>query len=95
MKSIMAILLLLSLSLFGTEVDSNKKMWVMENVNIGDRWNLPDVVDKLGSFEQLTVKNRNPNIIKAFYFPEADMTIFVNTLKNKIATWRTGKASSL
>ena len=71
------------------------QLWVMENIVIGTPWDKNTFVEKLGPFRELTVTNRNPKIIKAYYFPDADMTIFVNIYKNNIVTWRKGMTSTL
>ena len=80
-----------------SDAEQRKKSqrWVMENVIIGTPWDKTTFTNKLGDYEELKVANRNPQIIKVYYFPEVDMTIFVNAYKNTVATWRKGKTSSL
>ncbi len=72
-----------------------KQRWVIENVIIGTPWDIKKFNEELGEYEELKVTNRNPEIIKVYYFNEADMTIFVNKLKNNVATWRMGEANTL
>jgi len=67
--------------------------WVMENVSVGTKWEEQKFVSKLGKYEEIEVTCRNPRIIKAYYFPKADMTMIVNIYKNRVQTWRKGKAS--
>lgn len=67
--------------------------WVFENVIIGTSINV--VQTKIGKYEVLEVLNRNPRIIKAYYYKKIDLTIFVNILKGEVATWRLGKQNSL
>lgn len=67
--------------------------WVMENVSVGTKWEEQKFVSKLGKYEEIEVTCRNPRIIKAYYFPKADMTMIVNIYKTRVQTWRKGKAS--
>ena len=74
---------------------NEKQLWVIENVIIGTLWNKKIFVEKLGNYQELTVANKNQTIINAYYFHDADITIFVNSNKNNIVTWRMGETSSL
>lgn len=73
---------------------NKKQLWVMENVIIGTKWNESLFKKKLGSYQELKLTGGNPNVIKAYYFQSANMTIFVNKLKKEVATWRKGKDSA-
>jgi len=68
--------------------------WVMESTAIGDKFSLSVFQSKLGRSETMKVTNRT-NIVVAHYFPEADMTIFENTLKGTLVTWRMGRENKL
>ena len=68
-----------------------KQTWVMSNVIMGTLWDRKKFIDKLGNYEELKVTKWNPNIIKAYYFPKADMTFVVNIYSDTIETWRMGK----
>jgi hypothetical protein len=74
---------------------SKKQLWVMENLWAGVKWNYDDVVNNLGNPQELIVSNKNSNIVKVFYFPDADMTIFVSKPLKEILTWRSGKTNTL
>ena len=74
---------------------NRKQSWVMDNVAIETPWDENKFKIALGNFDELQVTNRNPKIIKVYYFPEADMTIFVNKLKKSVLTWRTGKTDTV
>jgi len=87
-----------NITLGGSKISSKEQgerdkmqRWVMNNVISSTVWDSKKFVQQLGSFTELVVTNRNSRVIKAYYFTKADMTIFVNVLKGKVATWRTGK----
>lgn len=67
------------------------QLWVMENVNAATPYIESNMRSKLGYSETVAVTSMNPNIIKGHYFPKADMTIYVNTLKNEYVTFRKGR----
>lgn len=68
--------------------------WLMENTATGDRWNPAEFERRMGPSERMRVTNRT-EIIVAYYFPRADATVFVNTLRNELVTWRLGRHDSL
>ena len=72
-----------------------KQLWIINNVVVDTPWDNDKFVKELGEFIELVVTNRNPEIIKAYYFSEADMTIFVSKPKKAVVTWREGKVDSL
>jgi len=72
----------------------NNQRWVMENTAIGDHFNLAKFEKRLGSSSATVVTNRN-GIIVAHYFPDSDITIFENTLKRTLVTWKLGKHTTL
>jgi len=67
------------------------QLWIMENVNPATAYSESTMRAKLGASEPVAVTKMNPNIIKGHYFPKADMTIYVNTLKNEYVTFRKGR----
>jgi len=74
---------------------SEKQAWVMENVVMQTPWEPLKFIERLGQYEELTLINGNPKIIKVYYFKEADITFFVNELKDNVTTWRIGKDNRL
>ena len=68
--------------------------WVMLNTHMGQKFSLSSFEKKLGRSEQFTVTNRN-GIIVGHYFPIADMSIYENTLKGTLVTWKIGKSRTL
>jgi len=74
---------------------NEKQAWVMENVVMQTPWEPLKFIERLGQYEELTLINGNPKIIKVYYFKEADMTFFVNELKDNVTTWRIGKDNRL
>lgn len=68
--------------------------WVMENIIMGTPWDAADWRRRFGEAQQLTVDLYNPEIIKAYYFPSIDTTVFVNVLKGEVSHWRLGRATS-
>lgn len=71
-----------------------KQSWGMD-VSINDDWELGKFIKNLGNFQELKTKGRNPNIVKTYYFPEADMTFFISKPLNKVLMWRLGKTDKL
>ncbi|WP_372776708.1 hypothetical protein [Mangrovibacterium sp.] len=84
---------------YGTAEDriakNKKQLWIMNNVAIDTDWDTNKFVNILGEYRELKVTNRNPEIIKAYYFSQAGMTIFVNKPKKAVVTWREGKVDTL
>lgn len=72
-----------------------KQLWIMNNVVVDTPWDKVKFINILGEYQELQVTNRNPEIIKAYYFSEADMTIFVSKPKKAVVTWREGKVDTL
>ncbi|NVK83456.1 MAG: hypothetical protein HWE21_03990 [Cytophagia bacterium] len=68
--------------------------WVMLNVVIHMAFDGAVLAERLGSPERMAVTNRT-DIIVAWYYPEADLTIFQNTLKGEVVTWREGRQDAL
>lgn len=85
-------------SMYGSAQDrkgkDTKQLWVMSNVHTGMTWDKKKFVSKLGEYKEIEIKNRNPKIIKVYYFNQAEMTVFVNKLKNKVVTWRKGQVDA-
>jgi len=72
----------------------NNQLWVMQNTAMGDAFNLAKFEKRLGRSVATTVTNRN-GIIIAHYFPASDITLFENTLKGELVTWKLGRHSTL
>jgi hypothetical protein len=72
-----------------------KQLWIINNVVVDTPWEKDKFVNILGEYQELIVTNRNPEIIKVYYFSEADMTIFVSIPKMAVVTWREGKVDTL
>lgn len=72
-----------------------KQLWIMNNVIVNTPWDNDKFINELGEYQELEVTNRNPEIIKSYYFSEADMTIFVSKPKKAVVTWREGKVDAL
>jgi len=66
--------------------------WVMENVIEGRKYDAREWA-RFGRSDSVTITRYNPEIIKGYYFPDIDMTVFVNTLKGEVSFWRMGRAS--
>jgi hypothetical protein len=73
--------------------DRNKLLWFADNISSSSPWNAEQFIENLGNYEELTVSNRNPAIIKAFYFESVRKTIFIYANSNKIAKWTDGKVT--
>ncbi len=70
-----------------------RQTWVFENVAIGTTWDVNKFNNQLGNFKELKVTEYNPNVVKAYYFPDAHMTIFVSKPLKSVLMWRTGKTA--
>lgn len=68
--------------------------WVMLNIVVGTQFDAEALEERLGVAERITVTNRT-GIILGWYYPDADMTIFENTLKGEVATWSVGRQNAL
>jgi hypothetical protein len=65
--------------------------WVIENVPMDAPWDEARFVTKLGHYEK-TQSDRSP-YTDAYYFPDADMTLIVNHIQEKVLIWRVGVAT--
>jgi hypothetical protein len=65
------------------------------NVSIGDNWNEKLYEKNLGRLQELVTEGRDPNVVKTYYYPEADMTFFVSATTNKVLIWKLGKTNKL
>ena len=73
--------------------DNSGQQWAMINLIHGSRYDLGQLSEKLGKFEQVQVTRWNPQIIKGYFFPESNITVFLNSYKADISHWRLGRAS--
>ena len=71
-----------------------KQMWGIK-VAINDEWNKNVFIKNLGNYQELNIKNRDPKIVKVYYFQDADMTFFISKPTNKVLLWRIGKVEEL
>lgn len=71
----------------------NFQKWVMANVISGYAWKETEWTERFGEYDELPVERFNPEIMHAYYFPDLDMTIFVNTFNSEVSHWRVGKAN--
>lgn len=65
--------------------------WVMENVAMNTPWNEAQYVARLGRYQKRP--STMSHLHDAYYFPEADMTLIVNRLRNEITIWRLGNVT--
>lgn len=67
--------------------------WALFELIPSTKWNKEKIVNKLGNYEMVEITSGNPNVIKAYYFPEAKVTIFRNIYKDEIQVVRLGRAT--
>ena len=67
--------------------------WVMMNIVTDTPWKPSEWKRRFGKSEPVSVEGLNPAIIKAWYFPAIDLTVFVNEPKGQVTFWRLGRAS--
>jgi len=72
-----------------------KKRWWGMDVAIYDEWDRNKFTQHMGELQELQVINKNPEIVKVYYFVEADMTVFVSKPLNQVLIWRLGKTDKL
>jgi len=76
-------------------VDQSKKQaWGM-NIVMKDKWIEKKFIQNLGKYQELKTKGRDPDEVKTYYFPEADMTFFVSVKRNQVLMWKLGKVDRL
>lgn len=76
-----------------TVLRTEGQRWVMVNLGMGIPWRESQLVGRFGKYEEVQVQGLNPHIIKGYYFPAIDMTIFANVLKAEVAFWRVGRTN--
>ncbi len=83
------------ISFTGTGVDRSSaerknelQKWVMLNLEMNMSWNRATFEEKLG--KSVKGPSTMSHLHDAYYFPEADVTLLVNRLKNEMTVWRLG-----
>ena len=71
--------------------DRMKKRYWGTDLIFGDTWSRREFIKNMGNYEKLVVANNDPNIIKVYYFRDADMTLFVSKPLNQVMRWVYGK----
>lgn len=75
-----------------TNLRNERQRWVMSSTHMNMPWDEQLYVDKLGPYEKSQADMSH--LHDAYYFPEADMTLIVNRLKDELTIWRMGRDSS-
>lgn len=75
------------------EVNERQK-YVMSNIGAGDSFDLVVFEERLGNSISFAVENRNQNV-RAYYYDQADMTLFRNEATGTVVTWKIGRHSRL
>ncbi|WP_162888219.1 hypothetical protein [Sphingomonas mesophila] len=65
--------------------------WVMGEMDYGRRWSDGDLRAKLGNFERYESPNAVNSVI--YYFPDADLSLFVDPRRGKVFTFKLGRVS--
>ena len=83
------------ISLSGTGIDrasaerkNELQRWVMLNLEMNMVWNRATFEEKLG--KAIKGPSTMSHLHDAYYFPDADVTLLVNRLKNEMTVWRLG-----
>ncbi|MEM6858207.1 MAG: hypothetical protein AAF559_10075 [Pseudomonadota bacterium] len=86
------------ISLSGTGIDresAEKKnelqRWVMLNLEMNMRWDRGTFEEKLG--KAVKGPSTMSHLHDAYYFPDPDVTLLVNRLKNEMTVWRLGNVT--
>ncbi|WP_375560203.1 hypothetical protein ACE193_21220 [Bernardetia sp. OM2101] len=73
--------------------ENPKTQWALKLVQ-GEKWDFNKITNKLGNdYEVIQPTKLNPNIVKGYYFKDANVTLFTNTLKNTFYFSRIGRES--
>lgn len=72
-------------------IDEEGRAWVRENFVMWQEWKPEEWRERFGEWEEIPVTDRNPEVVKNYYFPSIDMTIAVNVRKNEAIRWDYGK----
>lgn len=70
---------------------NERQRWVMSTTHMNMPWDEQLYVDKLGPYEKSQADMSH--LHDAYYFPDADITLIVNRLKNELTIWRLGRES--
>lgn len=70
------------------DLENRRQAWVMDNVFVHTPWDEDQFVRELGPYERARSELNNHD---AYYFPGADMTIFVNRTRQDVGIWRIGR----
>lgn len=71
---------------------SRQQAWIFDNCIAGTQWDYEWITKAIGAYKPIEYTGSwNPNIVKALYFYDADMTIFYNSTRNTIVSFTTGK----
>jgi len=70
---------------------NKKALWVAAHIFPGNPWRPEVLKANLGNSVPVTAYGMNSRIIKGYYYPEANVTIYVNILKGTYLVWRVGK----
>ncbi|WP_430735208.1 hypothetical protein [Halodesulfovibrio aestuarii] len=74
--------------------NNTKQTWAFEHLENNSQHNLISLGEHLGTkYKSVPITKGNPSIIKAYYFQDADVTVFLNTYYKNVAYWRVGKHS--
>lgn len=73
---------------------SKMQAWGM-NIVMKDKWIEKKFIQNLGKYQELKTKGRDPDEVKTYYFPEADMTFFVSVRRNQVLMWKLGKVNTI
>jgi len=61
----------------------------MSNLDMNTPWNENEFVARLGRYE--STPSTMSRLHEALYFPDADMTLIVNRVRNEVTIWRMGR----
>ena len=64
-------------------------------IKMKDKWIEKKFIQNLGKYQELKTKGRDPDEVKTFYFPEANMTFFISVRRNQVLMWKLGKVDRL
>ncbi|PKP99343.1 MAG: hypothetical protein CVT76_00495 [Alphaproteobacteria bacterium HGW-Alphaproteobacteria-15] len=65
--------------------------WVMNNLAMNEPWNRKSFEKRLGPSQKGS--STMSHLHDAYYFPNADVTLLVNRLKNEVTVWRMGNVT--
>ncbi len=80
----------------GADARNRAQLWLMNNIEYGHRFDILELQRHLGPGNafRITGDRLNPNVVVGYYFPNADVTVFMSNQLNEVLSWRIGRQTA-